>query len=178
MLPSGTDAVLERPAEPVAGLVLLTGESALRPLFDELCARIAAEWNVTVCAPADESLTSIEQAADAVGCARQLVVGFGRDRTYLAAADGRFDRLVSFYGPVSPEAVAALNGNGHRVLALVGMRDPLIRPADIVTLDRRGVTVVRYYEAEHGFVHDPERPAHRPADAANAWKRARDWLEV
>ena len=34
------------------------------------------------------------------------------------------------------------------------------------------VTVVRYPDAEHGFVHDPDRPAHRPDDAADAWRRA------
>jgi carboxymethylenebutenolidase len=31
---------------------------------------------------------------------------------------------------------------------------------------------VEYPDAEHGFVHDPARPAHRPADAADAWRRA------
>ena len=31
-------------------------------------------------------------------------------------------------------------------------------------------------EAEHGFVHDPERPAHRPEDAADVWHRALAFL--
>jgi carboxymethylenebutenolidase len=30
--------------------------------------------------------------------------------------------------------------------------------------------------AEHGFVHDPERPAHRPDDAAQAWDKTLTWL--
>ena len=32
--------------------------------------------------------------------------------------------------------------------------------------------MVRYPSAEHGFVHDPDRPAHRADDAADAWRRA------
>ena len=38
------------------------------------------------------------------------------------------------------------------------------------------MTVVRYPEAEHGFAHDANRPAHRPDDAADAFARAREWL--
>jgi carboxymethylenebutenolidase len=34
------------------------------------------------------------------------------------------------------------------------------------------VEVVRYEGADHGFAHDPSRPAHRPDDAADAWRRA------
>jgi dienelactone hydrolase len=30
--------------------------------------------------------------------------------------------------------------------------------------------------AEHGFVHDAERPAHRADDAARAWERALEWV--
>jgi carboxymethylenebutenolidase len=36
--------------------------------------------------------------------------------------------------------------------------------------------VVVYPGAEHGFVHDPERAAHRPDDAADAWRRALAFL--
>jgi hypothetical protein len=35
---------------------------------------------------------------------------------------------------------------------------------------------VRYPDAEHGFAHAPERPAHRPDDAADAFQRAHTWL--
>ena len=35
-----------------------------------------------------------------------------------------------------------------------------------------GVTVVRYEGADHGFVHDDSRPAHRADDAADAWQKA------
>ena len=62
------------------------------------------------------------------------------------------------------------------MLAIVGERDPYT-PADAIDeLGTTGVTVVRYPEAEHGFVHDPSRPSHRPADAADAWARCRAWI--
>ena len=35
-----------------------------------------------------------------------------------------------------------------------------------------GVTVVRYEGADHGFVHDDTRPAHRPDGARGGWSRA------
>jgi carboxymethylenebutenolidase len=38
--------------------------------------------------------------------------------------------------------------------------------------------VVRYEGAEHGFVHDASRPAHRPDDAADAWRRVVDWMST
>jgi dienelactone hydrolase len=48
--------------------------------------------------------------------------------------------------------------------------------AAVEELAATGVTVVRYAEAEHGFAHDAARPAHRPADAADAFARAYAWL--
>ncbi|MGZ4690281.1 MAG: dienelactone hydrolase family protein, partial [Acidimicrobiia bacterium] len=38
--------------------------------------------------------------------------------------------------------------------------------------------VVVYEGADHGFVHDAERPAHRAADAADAWTRVLAQLGV
>lgn len=203
LLPSGAEAILVRPQAPVAGLVVLTDIFGLRPLFDDLCARLAAEWNVAVCAPDpfpgvldpgdvptrlaraaqipdEEKLAQIAEAAEATGCSRRLVLGFcqGGGYVYKAAADIGYDRLVSFYGPVYPGSLEALAGNGDRVLALIGCHDSLIMASDVRALDATGVTVVRYYEADHAFAHDPSRPSHRPADAADAWQRARDWLKV
>jgi carboxymethylenebutenolidase len=37
--------------------------------------------------------------------------------------------------------------------------------------------VVVYDDAEHGFVHAPERDAHRPDDAADAWRRVLAFLQ-
>ena len=72
------------------------------------------------------------------------------------------------------EPLDALRGpQACPVLALVGERDQWTPPDDIAALEELpNVTVVRYAEAEHGFVHDPDRPAHRPQDAADAWRRA------
>ena len=36
--------------------------------------------------------------------------------------------------------------------------------------------VVVYPEADHGFVHAPERPVHRPDDATDAWQRTLRFL--
>jgi len=44
--------------------------------------------------------------------------------------------------------------------------------------DRDDCEIVVYASAEHGFVHDPERPAHRADDAADAWSRVLAFLEV
>ena len=37
--------------------------------------------------------------------------------------------------------------------------------------DRPDCEVVVYEGADHGFVHDADRPAHRADDAADAWTR-------
>jgi len=44
--------------------------------------------------------------------------------------------------------------------------------ADIAAAEAVGVTIVRYEGADHGFVHDDSRPAHRAEDAADAWQKA------
>ena len=51
-LPSGTPAELVRPAQASGlGVVLHPDIGGLRPLFDDLCARLATEQGWTVCAP-------------------------------------------------------------------------------------------------------------------------------
>lgn len=157
-LPSGTPAELARPAgEPRRGVVVAPDIFGLRPLFDPVA-----------------------------------VVGFcmgGMYATKAAGGTGGFDRAVAFYGmirvpeawrgPGQGEPLEALARPGAcPVLAVVGGRDPYTPPDDVEALRRAGphVSVVAYPEADHGFVHDPARPAHRPADAADAWRRAVDFL--
>jgi carboxymethylenebutenolidase len=97
-----------------------------------------------------------------------------------AAGTGDFERAVAFYGMIRvPEQ---WRGAGHGepldalrrpgacpVLAIVGEADVWTPPDDVAALEvLPNVSVVRYPGAEHGFVHDPERPAHRPDDAADA----------
>src|SRR5437762_1350274 len=65
------------------------------------------------------------------------------------------------------------------VLAVIGERDPYTPPLDVEALERLpNVTTARYPEAEHGFVHDSTRPAHRADDAADAWRRVNEFLAV
>ena len=62
------------------------------------------------------------------------------------------------------------------LLAVVGTTDPYTKPEEVDELAATGVTIAAYEGADHGFVHDPARPAHRPDDAKSAWLRVNDWL--
>jgi dienelactone hydrolase len=57
-------------------------------------------------------------------------------------------------------------------MAIIGTADRWTPPDDVAALEAAGVTVVRYDGADHGFVHDPDRPVHRADDAADAWRKA------
>jgi carboxymethylenebutenolidase len=130
-LPSGTPAELARPesGEPARGVVLLPDIMGLRPLFDDLVARLAHENSWAVIAPEPfpgrESMPLAERlesmatfrhdghVADAVAAADSLevepvaVIGFcmGGMGALRAAATGRFDRAAPFYGMIRlPEA--------------------------------------------------------------------------
>lgn len=213
-LPSGTPAELARPdsdIHPTRGIVLFPDIMGLRPLFDDHCARLAAEHGVVVCAvepwagreelTRDERLVSVGElsderlmadalaAADAMGCPRVGVTGFcmGGMLTFKASATGRFDRAAAFYGMFRlPEAWqsstmteplgALASPQRCPVLAIVGTNDEFLPPADVDEGEALGVEVVRYEGAEHGFVHDPARPIHRPDDASDAWRRVLAFL--
>lgn len=130
-------------------------------------------------------------AADLLGVEPVAVLGFcmGGMVALKAASLDRFDRAVSFYGmvrvpdawrsPTMGDAIDMLtDGLAAKVLAIVGTEDPYVPASDAADLEACGGTVIRYEGAEHGFVHDPSRPTHRPDDAADAWDRAADWLQV
>jgi dienelactone hydrolase len=215
-LPSGTEAEIAEPSDtdsaPTMGLVITPDIFGLRPLFDDMVARLSSVWSMTVVAVEpfpgldlgddveprfaavpnlddDAHLRDLVEAADATGCDRVGLIGFcmGGMYCFKAARSDRFARIASFYGMIRlPEAwkgsgqgepleyLAA--GHPDRVLAIIGERDTYTPPDDVVALEATGVNVVRYPEAEHGFAHAPERPAHRPADAADAFQRAQTWL--
>jgi carboxymethylenebutenolidase len=213
-LPSGTPASMERAGDAAVGLVIAPDLYGLRPLFDEMVADLARDWQMAVCAVEplpgrelpedreprmaavpelddDDQLRDLLEGADATGCERIGLIGFCMGGMYVlkAARSARFARLVSFYGmirvpeewrgPGQGEPLDHLaTGHPERVLAIIGERDPYTPPADVAALEAAGVTTVRYPEAEHGFVHDPARPAHRPDDAADAWARAEAWLRT
>lgn len=215
---SPVDAILATPDETTGGVVLHPDLMGLRPLFDDLCRRVATHGYQVCCpepfarAPADVQaaedpatrmaylpqldddlqLGDLAAAADRIGRPDVAVLGFcmGGMQTLKAAATGRYDRAVAFYGMI--RLPAAWRGGGLRepldtiadvgpTLAIFGGADPFTPPDDIDAVraawhGRDDTVIVVYPDAEHGFVHAPERPAHRPDDAADAWGRALAFL--
>ena len=207
-LPSGTPAEVARPGgAPTRGLVVLPDIGGLRPLFDDMVARLAREQGWVVCAvelwPGRDDLHTLADrlnaggslddgrvlgdavaAADTTGAEPVGVLGFCMGGMYAlkAAGTGRFARAVSFYGmarvpdmwasPTQGEPLEALAKPGAcPVLEIAGTSDQWVPAADLESLEAAGVEVVRYEGADHGFVHDPDRPAHRADAAADAWRR-------
>ena len=214
-LPNGVPAELVLPPkvdDSTLGVVLFPDIMGLRPLFDDMCAQLAADHGWVVCAPEPfpgrESLSveerlgvmadldeaelraTAELAADATGCARVVATGFcmGGMLAFKAAAIGRFERAAGFYGMIRlPEAWAGgrleqpiealASPDRCPTLAIVGTADHFTPPADVADAAALGVVVVSYDGAEHGFVHDASRPAHRPDDAADAWRQVALFLQ-
>ena len=129
--------------------------------------------------------------ADVVAAADQLdvepvgITGFcmGGMFTLKSVGSGRFHRAVAFYGMLkvpdhwkgdgTVEPLDAVRSESAcPAMAIVGTVDQWTPPADVAAAEAAGVTVVQYEGADHGFVHDDSRPAHRPDDAADAWRRA------
>lgn len=219
-LSTGTPAELIRPDHvdgSTRGLVVFPDIMGLRPLFDELCERLAGEQGWVVCAPepfpgpsgaAEDGPFGIEErmaamrtlsdtrlradaeaAAAATGCDAVGAIGFcmGGMLAFKAAGSGAFDRVAGFYGMIrlpeawrGPDLADALDvlrrPDRCPTLAIIGTADPYTPPADVADAEAAGVQVVRYEGAEHGFVHDASRPAHRAADAADAWARVIGFL--
>lgn len=128
-------------------------------------------------------------AADATGVEPVGIVGFCMGGMYAlkAAGTGRFARVASFYGmarvpdmwrsATQGEPLDALAQPGAPpTIQIAGTIDPWLPADDLAALESCGVEVVRYEGADHGFAHDPARPAHRADDAADAWRRAIDHL--
>jgi carboxymethylenebutenolidase len=217
-LPSGTEAEIAEPSDtdiaPTMGLVITPDIFGLRPLFDDMVARLSSVWSMTVVAVEpfpgldlgddveprfaavpnlddDVHLRDLLEAADATGCERVGLMGFcmGGMYCFKSARSDRFAKIASFYGMIRlPDAWKGTGqgepldhlaaGHPDRVLAIIGELDTYTPPDDVVALGAAGVHVVAYPEAEHGFAHAPERPAHRPADAADAFRRAQTWLSA
>lgn len=129
------------------------------------------------------------EAADLTGADGVGIIGFCMGGMYAlkAASTGRFDRVVSFYGmahvqeawqgPGQRDPVELLRNRGTtRAMAIVGTEDPFVPAEHMDDLESVGVTVHRYEGANHGFVHDPSRPAYRPDDAKDAWAKALTFL--
>ncbi len=134
-------------------------------------------------------LADLTAAADLLEVDPVGITGFcmGGMFTLKAAGTGRFHRAVAFYGmlKVPPdwrsegaiEPLEAVQADGAcPTMAIVGTVDQWTPPDDVTAAEAAGITVVRYEGADHGFVHDDTRPAHRPDDAADAWQKAMAFL--
>ncbi len=221
----GVDAFHARPeGMPRAGLVLIPDMMGIRPLFEDLCRRLAshglavvavepfafvarAERPESVEARAagmhdfdDEAMLAAFEAAadwlvihDDVGEVNAVGFCMGGMYALKAASTGRFDRVVAFYGMITlpddwrgPRVRAAAelleqSDSPSPFLAVLGGRDPFTPEPDVERLRAiarsiPGAELRIYPEAEHGFVHDPARSAHRGDDAADAWRQALDYL--
>ncbi len=127
--------------------------------------------------------------ADAMGAEPTALIGFCMGGMYAlkASATRRFDRIGAFYGMITVPAdwsgpgqhqpLDALAERGDtEVIEVVGTADSWTPSEQVDRLVDAGVEVIRYEGADHGFVHDPSRPAHRPDDAADAWQRVLAFL--
>lgn len=133
-LPSGTEAEIAEPMDTddpsSMGLVIAPDIFGLRPLFDDMVARLASVWSMTVVAvdpftglvlgeaveprfaavptlDDDTMLRDLIEAADATGCDRVGLLGFcmGGMYCFKAARSDRFAKIASFYGMITlPEA--------------------------------------------------------------------------
>ncbi len=140
----------------------------------------------------DAQLGDLAAAADLLvvedDVSRVGVLGFCMGGFYAlkAAATDRFDVAVAFYGMISVPDAWQGPGQGSPLataadvcptLAIFGSVDQWTPPADIDSLraawaGRSDCEIVVVEGADHGFVHDPDRPAHRAADAAAMWDKA------
>lgn len=129
-LPSGTAAEIVNHPSPRMGLVIAPDIFGLRPLYDDMVARISAEWEMSVCAVEpfpgmnlgpeidpryaavptlndEDNLRDLCEAADALNTPVVGLLGFcmGGMYCFKAARSDRFARFVSFYGMITlPEA--------------------------------------------------------------------------
>ncbi len=137
----------------------------------------------------DKHLSDLHEAADLLNTPVTVLMGFcmGGMYCFKSARSSRFARIASFYGMITlPDAwrsacqVEPLQylqaGNAASVLAIIGGKDHYTPAHDVDALRATGATIAFYPEGEHAFAHDATRPAHRAEDAADAFRRAKEWL--
>ncbi|MEZ5321235.1 MAG: dienelactone hydrolase family protein [Microthrixaceae bacterium] len=137
-----------------------------------------------------DKLSDLDAAIDATGLDTAATLGFCIGGMYAmkSLASSRVERAVAFYGMIRMPEVFAGPGQGDAIdvvrarrpvpplLGLYGTDDPFCPEHEIDELESVGATVVRYPHAGHGWAQDPERDNYRPAEAADAWRRATDYL--
>lgn len=137
----------------------------------------------------DKHLSDLHEAADMLNTPVTVLMGFcmGGMYCFKSARSSRFARIASFYGMITlPEAWRSAGqveplqyletGNAASVLAIIGGKDHYTPAHDVDALRATGATIAFYPEGEHAFAHDATRPAHRAEDAADAFRRAKEWL--
>lgn len=118
------------------------------------------------------------------------IIGFCMGGMYVnkSVAAGRFDRAVSFYGMIEvPETWKSdtqrepldclAEGDASKLLAVIGEDDDYTPADEVASLREAGVQIASYPSCDHGFAHDPDREAHRPEEAADAWSKAVAFLK-
>ena len=179
------------------GLAVCAPETFARLIPPGRSLDMEGRWAVANQLHDDVILEDLAEAADhlvaADGVGGISVMGFcmGGSTALKAAATGRFERAVAFYGMVRTppdwtggglrDALDVVADAACPTLAIFGEVDKLIPPADIDALrslwaGRPDHKVVVYPGADHAFAHDPDRPVHRPDDAADAWHRCLAFL--
>ena len=130
-LPSGTACEIDKSVtKPRMGLVIAPDIFGLRPLYDGLVKRLAADWQMAVCAVEpfanlelgpeieprfaavsslddEKHLRDLNEAADALGTTEVGLIGFcmGGMYCFKSARSDRFKKIVSFYGMIKiPDA--------------------------------------------------------------------------
>ena len=136
----------------------------------------------------DRVLADVVAATELLGTERTAAIGFcqGGMWAYKSATLDQIDRAVAFYGmvrtpwtrPGFADAIDFLRRPGRKpVLSLNGGVDQWTPPEDLDDLRALpDIEVVVYPDADHAFVHVPERPTYRADDAADAWKRCVEFL--
>ena len=120
----------------------------------------------------EDKINDILAAAQRTGCDTVHLVGFCMGGMYAlkAAVEDRFTKCVSFYGMIRVPKQWKSKNQGEpldllsdraamHVMHICGDNDVYVPVSDIEDLKKLGATTVVYKGAEHGFVHDPDRPA-------------------
>lgn len=139
-----------------------------------------------------DKLADLAAAIDETGFDSVGVLGFCMGGMYAmkSLASSRVRAAVAFYGMVRVPEQWKGGGQGDaldtvraraeqgdlRLLCIFGTEDPWCPLDQIDEVEAAGATVVRYDGADHGWAHAPERDNYRPDDAADAWRRAEEWL--
>ena len=125
-LPSGTSAEIVHHPSPAMGVVVAPDIFGMRPLFDDMVARLSQEWGMSVCAVEpfpghdlgpeieprfglvptlddNNNLRDLHEAADALKTPVVALMGFclGGMYCFKAARSDRFSRFASFYGMIT-----------------------------------------------------------------------------